>query len=106
MKKIKLIKELKEMAIFVLEDDNEVMLAALDKYSDLDKENKQMNRELIKEHKLIISKLEKNKELTKEDLVLIRDANEIHFNDTDNYNGHNKKAIELKNKISYLIREK
>lgn len=37
-------KKIKEQMIFVLEDDNELMRAALDPDSDLDEENKQMCR--------------------------------------------------------------
>ena len=84
---------IRKQIIFVLEDDNEVMTAALD--SDLDKENKQMNRELIKKHEVIIAKVEKGKQLTQLDLQLIRNANEIHLNDEDNLNGHHKQAVKL-----------
>ena len=84
---------IRKQIIFVLEDDNEVMTAALD--SDLDKANKQMNRELIKKHEAIIAKVEKEKQLTESDLQLIRDANEIHFNDEDNLNGHHEQAVKL-----------
>jgi len=87
--------EIKKQILFVLEDDNEVMTAALDPDSDLDKENKQMNRELIKKHKAIIAKAEKGKQLTQVDLQLIRDANEIHLNDEDNLNGHQAAAVRL-----------
>lgn len=92
-------------AIFVLEDDNEIMFHALND-EDFDEENKQMNLELIKEHIRIILKLEKNKDLTREELILIRDANEIHVNDTDNYNEHHKDAIKLDKEISDLIKQK
>lgn len=86
---------IRKQIVFVLEDDNEVMTAALDPDSDLDKENKQMNRELIKKHEAIIDKVEKGKQLTQVDLQLIRDANEIHLNDEDNLNGHHKQAVKL-----------
>ncbi len=86
---------IRKQIIFVLDDDNEVMTAALDPDSDLDKENKQMNRELIKKHEAIIAKVEKGKQLTQVDLQLIRDANEIHFNDEDNLNGHHEQAVKL-----------
>ncbi len=66
---------------FVLEDDNELMLAALDPDSDLDEENKQMNRELIKEHERILAKLDSGSRLTKLDVQLMHDANEIHLNE-------------------------
>lgn len=85
--------EIKKQILFVLEDDNEVMTAALN--SDLGKENKQMNRELIKKHEAIIAKVEKRKQLTQVDLQLIRDANEIHLNDEDNLNGHHEQAVNL-----------
>ena len=49
--------EIKQQIIFALEDDNEVMTAALDPDSDLDEENKQMNRELIQKHEEIIGSL-------------------------------------------------
>ena len=88
-------KEINKQILFVLEDDNEVMTAALDPDSDLDKANKQMNRELIKKHETIIAKVEKGKDLTQTDLQLIRDANEIHFNDESNLNGHHEQAVEL-----------
>jgi len=87
--------KIKEQIVFVLEDDNEVMTAALEPDSDLDKENKEMNRQLLKEHEKIISKVEKGQELTQKDLVLIRDANEIHLNDEIDINGHHKQAVLL-----------
>ena len=87
--------ETKKQIIFVLEDDNELMAAALDPDSGLDEENKQMNRDLIKGHEAIIDKVEKGRHLVQEDLRLIWDANEIHLNDEDNINGRHKQAIEL-----------
>ena len=87
--------EIKKQIIFVLEDDNEAMTSAIGPHSDLDEENKQMNRELIKKHEAIIAKIEKGKKLAQEDLLLIRDANEIHLNDEDNLNGHHKQAVRL-----------
>jgi len=87
--------EIKKQILFVLEDDNEVMTAALN--SDLSKKNKQMNRQLIKEHQAIIAKVERGKLPTQADLQLIRDANEIHLNDADNLNGHHAEAVELNN---------
>lgn len=95
-------KNIKEQIIFVLEDDNEVMTSALD--SDLDKQNKQMNRELIKEHNKIIDKVEAGKELTKLDLQLIRDANEIHLNDKINLAEHHKEAVELEKWLGVIKR--
>ena len=85
----------KEQVMFVLEDDNEVMTTALDPDSDLDGENKQMNRELIREHRRIIEKLEKGEHLTQHGLQLIRGANEIHLNDSSNLAGHHEQAVEL-----------
>ena len=84
---------IKEQIKFVLEDDNELMTAALG--GDLDEENKQMNRELIQKHEEILAKLEKNKLLSQEDLQFIRDANEIHLNDSGNLVGHHKQAVKL-----------
>ena len=84
--------EISRQIVFVLEDDDELMCAAL--YGDLDKENKQMNRELIKKHESIIEKVEKGELLTQTDLQLIRDANEIHLNDVDNFSGHHKQAVD------------
>jgi hypothetical protein len=86
---------IREQIRFVLEDDNEVMGTALAPGSDLDEENKQMNRELIKRHEKILAKLDKNEVLSQEDLQLVRAANEIHLNDEDNLNERHKEAIEL-----------
>ena len=100
--------EIKKQIIFVLEDDNEVMATALEPHSDLDEENKQMNRELIKKHEAIIANVEKNEKLTQEDLLLIRAANEIHLNDEDNINGHHKQAVllnECLDKMTELTKE-
>jgi len=87
--------KIKEKIRFVLEDDDEVMRAALRPGSDLDARNKQLNRELIRRHEKILEKLDKCKLLSQEDLQLIRDANEIHLNDEDNLNGRHKEAVEL-----------
>lgn len=84
---------IKEQIRFVLEDDNEVMAAALE--SDLDEENKQMNPELIQRHNQIRAKLDRDEMPSQEDLQLIRDANEIHLNDSDNLNGRHAQAVEL-----------
>lgn len=100
--------EIKEGIIFVLNDDNEVMTTALEPHSDLDEENKQMNRELIKKHEAIITGVEEGKKLTQEDLLLIRDANEIHLNDEDDLNGHHKQAVRLNewlDKMTELTKE-
>ena len=87
----------------MLEDDNEVMATAIEPHSDLDEENKQMNRELIKKHEAIIAGVEKGGKLTQEDLLLIRDANEIHLNDQDNINGHHKQAVQLNDWMDKMI---
>ena len=71
-------------------DDNEVMVAGLEIDSGLDAENKKMNRELIAEHEKIIEKVNRGEELMEKDLVLIRDANEIHVNDKEDFSGHYK----------------
>lgn len=84
---------IKEQILFVLEDDNEVMTAALD--SDLDKENKEMNRGLIKKHERIIKKVEAGEHLTTDELQLVRDANEIHLNDQENLAGRHTQAVVL-----------
>jgi hypothetical protein len=94
---------IKRQPLFVLSDDNEMMQAALEPDSDLDNENKQMNRELIKKHEALITKVEKNQPLSQEDLQLIRDANEIHLNDVDNLNGHHKQALELDNWLDLVM---
>jgi len=99
-------KEIKQQILFVLEDDNEVMTAGLS--SDLSEENKQMNRALIKQHKAIIAKVEKGKQLTQVELQLIWDANEIHLNDEGNINGHHKQAVRLNewlDKMTELTKE-
>lgn len=94
-------KTIKQQIIFVLEDDNEIMSAALE--SDLDEENKQMNRKLIKRHKKIIEKVNKNQMPYQQQLQLIRDANQIHLNDTDNINGHHAQAVELDRWLDLFI---
>ena len=86
-------RHIKEQIRFVLEDDNEGMTAALD--SDLDEENKQMNRELIREQDKILEKLGRGVRLSQQDLQLIRDANEIHYNDARNVGGHHAQAVLL-----------
>lgn len=86
-------KAIKEQILFVLEDDNEVMRAALD--SDLDEENKEMNRELIKEHERIIKKVEAGEGLEPRELQLVRDANQVHLNDRENVAGRHTQAVML-----------
>ena len=87
--------EIKQQIVFVLDDDNEVMTVALDPDSDLDEQNKKMNRELIQKHEKIIGKVERGELLTQDDLQLIRDANEIHLNDTDNLQEHQQQTLAL-----------
>jgi len=86
---------------FVLEDDSEVMSAALT--GDLDDENKRMNRALIKRHEAILAKLDNGKTLSQEDLQLIRDANEIHLNDGANLNGHHRQAVKLDRWLDHMM---
>jgi len=88
-------KKIKEQILFALEDDNELMTAALDDDSGLDEENKRLNRLLIKKHNKIIDKVNNEKKLTKEDLQLIRYANEIDMNDEIDIREHHKQAVEL-----------
>ncbi len=94
---------IKRQIVFVLEDDNEVMTAALDPDSDLDEENKRLNRLLIKRHAAILSKIERGQPLTQEDFVLIRDANEIHVNDALNLNGRHRQAMALNEWLDNMI---
>jgi hypothetical protein len=86
---------------FVLADDNELMTAALD--GDLDEENKQMNRELIQRHEEILAKLDRGEALSQEELVLVRDANEIHVNDGLNLNGRHKEALALEDWLDHMM---
>lgn len=88
-------KTIKENLLFVLMDDNEVMRAALSPDSDLDDENKAMNRKLIQKHEQMIAKVEQGEKLTQNELQLIRDSNEIHLNDTANIQEHYQQAVEL-----------
>lgn len=100
--------EIRKQIVFVLEDDNEVMTAALDSESGLDEENKEMNKELIKKHEAILSRVEKAEQLTGEYLDLIRDANEIHLNDVDNLQEHHQQAVALNewlDKMTELTKE-
>jgi len=96
-------KEIEEEIRFVLEDDNELMRAALQPGSGLDARNKQLNRELIKRHEKILAKLDKGELLSQEDLQLVRDANEIHLNDEDNLNGRHKEAVEIDNWLDLMM---
>jgi hypothetical protein len=97
------VRSMLETVQFVLEDDNEGMQAALAPDSDLDDDNKQMNRELIQRHQQILAKLDGDEAFTQEDLVLIRDANEIHVNDTLDLNGHHKEALALEEWLDNMI---
>jgi len=103
MKVIRMNEAIKEAIRFVLEDDDEGMRAALAPDSDLDAENKQMNRELIERHEQILAKLDADEVLTQDDFVLIRDANEIHVNDTLDLNGHHKEAFVLEEWLANMI---
>ena len=78
------------------------MTAALASDSDMDAENKQMNRELIRKHEAIIVKVEKGKWPTQAELQLIRDANEIHLNDEDNLNGRHAQAVKLNDWLDHI----
>jgi hypothetical protein len=95
--------EIKEQIRFVIEDDDELMRAAIMPGSDLDARNKQLNRELIKRHEKILEKLDKDQALCQEDFQLVRDANEIHLNDEDNLNGRHKEAVELDNWLDLMM---
>jgi hypothetical protein len=95
--------KIKEQAIFVLEDDNELMRAALRPGSDLDARNKQLNRELISKHEKILDKLDKDELLSQEEFQLVRDANEIHLNDIINLNGRYEQAVELDNWLDLMM---
>lgn len=86
-------KEIREQMIFALEDDNEIMTSALD--SDLDNENKKMNISLIKQHNKILDKLENKRALTKLELKIVRDANEIFVNDDINATERHKEGVML-----------
>ena len=86
---------IKEQIVFALEDDNELMQAAIGKDSDLDPEDQQMNRELIKRHREILAKLDRGEPLSQEDLLLIHDANEIHVNDAIDLGGRHQEALAL-----------
>lgn len=88
-----MIEVLEETAIFVLEDDIEGMTSALD--SDLDAENKRLNQLLIKKQKDVIAKIKTGQKLTKEDMNIIKDANEIHINDTCDFAEHHVDALKL-----------
>jgi len=94
---------IKEQIRFVLDDDNELMTAAVSRTSDLDEDNKQMNRELIKRHEEILAKVDRGEGLSQEDLILVRDANEIHVNDTQNLNGRHMEAIGLEKWLDQVM---
>jgi len=94
---------IRKQIVFVLEDDNEVTTSALDPDSDLDEENKRLNRLLIKRHEAILAKIEKGRALTQEDFVLIRDANQIHVNDAQNLNGRYRQATALNEWLDNMI---
>jgi hypothetical protein len=62
-----------------------------------------MNRELIQRHEQILAKLDRDEALSQEDLVLIRDANEIHVNDTLDLGEHHKQALVLQEWLANMI---
>lgn len=95
--------QIRETIRFVLHDDNEGMRAALCPDSDLDPENKQMNQEVTQRHKQILAKLDNDEALSQEELVLIREANEIHMNDTLDLNGHHKEGLALEEWLANMI---
>jgi len=72
---------LEKFAIFVADDDREVMLSALHPTSGLDRENKRMNRVAIKRLSRAIDKINDNKPLNKIELSQIDEANQIHLSD-------------------------
>jgi hypothetical protein len=100
---MKMNEDIKATIQFVLEDDNEGMRAAIEPDSDLDPENQQMNRELIQRHEQILGKLDRDEALSQDDLVLIRDANEIHVNDTLDLGEHHKQALVLEKWLANMI---
>ncbi len=95
--------DIREAIRFVLQDDNEGMRVALAPDSNLDAENKRMNRELIRRHEQVLEKLDADEALTQADLVLIRDANKIHLNDTLDLAGHHKEAMALEEWLANRI---
>jgi len=72
---------LSSFAKFVAEDDIEVMSSALHPSSDLDRENKRMNRVAIKRLRRSVDKIDINKPLNKTEINQLREANEIHLSD-------------------------
>lgn len=70
---------LKVFAKFVAEDDIEVMSSALHPSSDLDRENKRMNRVAIKRLRKSVDKIDINKPLNKTEINQLIEANEIHL---------------------------
>jgi hypothetical protein len=61
----------------------------------LDTENRRLNRQLIDRHEQILAKLDRNEALSQEDLVLVREANEIHVNDSLDLGSHHQEALAL-----------
>jgi hypothetical protein len=78
---------------FVIENGNEVMLATLS--SDLAEANEETRQGSINRHEEVLAKLDNGQALSQEDLQLIRDANSIHLNDSDNLDGYHEQAVEL-----------
>jgi hypothetical protein len=100
---MKMNEDIKETIRFVLADDNEGMRAAIEPDSDLDPVNKQMNRELIQKHEQILAKLDRDEALSQDDLVLIRDANEIHVNDSLDLGEHHRQALALEEWLAHMM---
>ena len=59
--------------------------------------------EVIRRHEQVLEKLDADEALTQADLVLIRDANEIHLNDTLDLAGHHKEVIALEEWLASKI---
>ncbi len=97
-------KEIKAQILFALEDDNEVMQAALD--SDLDEENKRMNRALIKRHEAILVKVRAEQALSDEDWQLVQDANRMDLNDAVNIRGRHRETCRLERWLDIQMSKK
>lgn len=94
--------QIKKQIVFALKDDNEVMSSILN--SDLDEVDKQMSRELIKQHNAIINKVYKGQHLTQDELQLVRDANAIHAYDAGDFNEHYLDAVALKGWLDTMMK--
>ncbi|MDO8303280.1 MAG: hypothetical protein Q7T18_08565 [Sedimentisphaerales bacterium] len=102
MKVIDVNEQIKKQIIFALEDDNEVMSSIIN--SDLHEVDKQMSRQLIKQHKAIINKIEKGQHLTQEELQLVWDANTIHAYNAADYNEHYLAAVALNDWLDTMMK--